>query len=111
MTLDEMFEAVSRRIVADHPGVVEGHIFHASGLKTGAGKFFAFVRKEELVLKLPAERVDELIAGGVEARFDAGRGRPMKEWVTLRPRDEAACAAYVEEARRFVSAQRVERRS
>jgi hypothetical protein len=27
----------------------------------------------------------------------------MKEWVGLRPRDEAACAAYLREARKFVA--------
>jgi hypothetical protein len=29
-------------------------------------------------------------------------GRLMKEWVALIPADEAACAAYVTEAQRFV---------
>ena len=77
-----------------------GKILHATGLKTG-GKFFAFVSRGALVLKLPAARVDELVAAGAE-RFDAGKGRPMREWVEMRPADEAECTALVAEARAFV---------
>ena len=79
-------------------------MFASDGLKTG-GKFFAIVSKGDLVVKLPAARVDELVAEGSGRRFDPGHGRQMKEWVSLRPADEEACAAYVDEARRFVAAQ------
>ena len=75
----------------------------SEGLKTG-GKFFAMVSRGELVVKLPRERVDELVEAGAGHRFDPGHGRLMKEWVALIPVDEAACAAYVSEARRFVAA-------
>lgn len=65
------------------------------------GRFFAFVAHGALVLKLPAARVDELVAAGAR-RFDAGKGRPMREWVETWPVDEPECAALVEEARAFV---------
>jgi hypothetical protein len=81
--------------------VEKARMFASDGLKTG-GKFFAMVSKGELVLKLPAERVDEIVAAGEGRRFDPGHGRLMKEWASLRPADEEACAAYVEEARAFV---------
>ena len=57
--------------------------FGSSALKIG-GKIFAMVAQETLVLKLPAARVDELIAAGRGSRFDPGHGRLMKEWIALR---------------------------
>ncbi len=39
-----------------------------------------------LVLKLPAERVDDLVEAGDGVRFDANKGTPMREWFSLDPR-------------------------
>jgi hypothetical protein len=103
-TVAELFDDVAGRLAAGDPGLERGRILHADGLKA-AGKFCAFVTGGALVVKLPAERVGELVAEGVGSPFDAGKGRPMREWVRLRPADEAACAAYVVEAQRFVAAQ------
>ena len=102
MSVEEIFDQVTARLAAEEPGLERGRVFHSDGLKT-AGKLCAFVTKGELVVKLPAERVSELIAAGTGLPFDAGKGRPMKEWVRLRPEDEAACTAYVLEARSFVA--------
>ena len=55
-------------------------MFTATGLKIG-GKFFAMVARGELVVKLPAARVDELEASGTGRRFEPGKGRRMKEWI------------------------------
>jgi hypothetical protein len=99
------FDVVAARLARDRTDVEEGRIFHSRGVKT-AGKFFAFLRGEELVLKLPEDRVSELIAAGEGLPFDAGRGTPMREWVRVRPESDAKCAAYVEEAREFVSGAR-----
>jgi TfoX/Sxy family transcriptional regulator of competence genes len=105
VSVSDVFERVSERLLAEDPELGQGRMMNATGLKKG-GKFFAMVVKDELVVKLPAARVDELIAEGSGNRFDPGHGRLMKEWVTLRPADESACEAYVVEAREFVSSAR-----
>ena len=96
-----IFDRVVRELARTHSDLERGRIMHSEGVRT-RGKFCAFIRKGELVVKLPAERVAELIATGEGRPFDAGKGRPLKAWVRLRPAGEAACAAYVLEGRAFV---------
>ncbi len=48
-------------------------------------KIFAMLVRGRLVVKLPAERVDALIAAGDGVRYDANKGTPMKEWFSLDP--------------------------
>jgi hypothetical protein len=102
---DERFEQLVERFRAD-PAVTPpsgGKGFGASGLKVD-GKIFAMVsRNGELVVKLPRERVDELIASGTGARFDPGHGRLMKEWVSVAPSHSRSWEKLAEEARDFVS--------
>lgn len=104
MTVEQMFDEVAGRLLTEDAALERGRMLSSVGLKT-AGKFFAMIVKGELVVKLPAERVSELVAAGAGRPLESGRGRPMKEWVCLRPTGEAACAAYVVEARGFVAAQ------
>jgi len=54
-----------------------------------------------VTLYLPRTRVTELIEFGVGEPFDAGKGKPMKEWVGLLG-DEATCRQLVAEALSFV---------
>lgn len=100
--VEQLFAAAAQRFVEEDAAVEQGRIFHSTGLKS-EGKFFGFVARGELVVKLPAEQVDELVTSGAGLPFDAGKGRPMREWVRLRPADEAACAAHLRDARRFVA--------
>ncbi len=103
-TVEELFERVGERLLAEHEGLERGRMFGSVGLKV-AGKVFAMVVKSDLVVKLPAARVEELVASRTERPFDPGHGRLMKEWVALQPADDSDCEAYVREARTFVEVQ------
>ncbi len=48
-------------------------------------KIFVMLVRGRLVVKIPAGRVDALVAGGDGVRFDANKGTPMKEWFSLDP--------------------------
>jgi hypothetical protein len=61
-----------------------GRGFGRSALKFRGAIFAMFVRGR-LVLKLPAPRIDELIEAGAGIRFDANKGTPMKEWLSVDP--------------------------
>lgn len=83
-----------------------GGAFGASALKV-RGKVFAMLSGGKLVLKLPRQRVDALLATGVGERFDPRRdGRLMKEWVVLRSTSEAEWLALAQEALTFVGSLR-----
>jgi hypothetical protein len=73
-----------------------------SGTLKAAGKIFAMESGGRLVFKLPAARVSELIATGVGEPFDAGKGKPMKEWVAVTPGAKADPIALAREALTFV---------
>jgi hypothetical protein len=62
---------------------------------------FAMLVNDRLVVKLPAARVAELLAARDGVPFDAGKGKPMKEWVGLTV-DDATARQLVAEALTFV---------
>jgi hypothetical protein len=59
-----------------------GRKFGSNGLKVN-GKLFALFTQGTLVVKLPKDRVAELVATKVGRQFDPGHGRLMKEWLTV----------------------------
>ena len=67
-------------------------------------KIFAMLVRGRLVLKLPAERVDALIAAGAGVRFDANKGTPMKEWFSLDPESDLPWLPLAREALDFARA-------
>jgi hypothetical protein len=66
------------------------------------GRIFAMVTGGRLVLKLPAPRVAALVAASDGLPFDAGKGRPMKEWVALADDEAVAWRELALEALAFV---------
>jgi hypothetical protein len=64
-------------------------------------KIFVMLVRGRLVLKLPASRVDALIAAGEGVRFDANKGTPMKEWFSLDPDSELPWLPLAREALDF----------
>lgn len=47
------------------------------------GKIFAMLSGDELVVKLPANRVDQLVTGGLGVRYDGRKGRPLRQWLAI----------------------------
>ena len=99
----ELFAALCDEF-AGTPGVsvpgIGGRGFGSSALKIN-NSIFAMLVGDRLVVKLPRTRVTELIESGVGEPFDAGKGKPMKEWVGLLG-DEGTCRQLVAEALSFV---------
>src|SRR5258705_2882713 len=79
--------------------------FGAGALRIN-GKIFAMFVRGRLVVKLPKVRVDELVAAGEGERFDANKGTPMKEWLSLDPASKLGWKPLAEEAFAFVGGRR-----
>ena len=75
--------------------------FGSGALKVN-GKIFAMMSsRRQFVVKLPKDRVDELVNRGKGQRFDPGHGRIMKEWFVV-GRGKANWVELAEEAYNFV---------
>jgi hypothetical protein len=66
---------------------------------------FAFSSKDNLVVKLPQERVDALVASGKGKRHDPGRGRVQREWLAVKPTHETSLLL-AKEAMKFAASKR-----
>ena len=100
-TPEQLWEPIARDQLARR-GVTGGTGFGTNeGLRV-SGKIFAMLVRGELVVKLPRDRVDELVEAGAARRFDAGKGRPMKEWASVPASASRRWRGLVEEARTFV---------
>lgn len=103
METESLFESVASKLRRD-PRVTETKMFGALGLQVG-GKAFGMLYKGRLVVKLPRERVQALVASGTGAFFDPGHGRLMKEWVAVPPGAVTQWLRLADEAREFVAGQ------
>jgi hypothetical protein len=100
--LEDVFDAAVARLLAVHPGDERRRMLHAPGVATG-GRSYGFATATDLTVKLPAGRVQELIADGRGLPCSPRPGRPMREWVQIPAPDEEACLAWLREARAFVT--------
>jgi hypothetical protein len=82
--------------------ISEGKGFGSSGQLKVHGRIFAMLVRGALVLKLPRARVDELVEAGAGTRFDAGKGKPMREWFVLSSTSTRRWLPLAEEALDFV---------
>lgn len=75
--------------------------FGSTALKVN-GSIFAMLTRGGLVVKLPRDRVDALVASGTGTPFDANKGRPMKEWLTVEVDDVETWSRLARDALEFV---------
>jgi hypothetical protein len=101
--VEERFERIARNLTArDGVALGSGRRGFGSDALTVFGRIFAMVSGSRLVLKLPANRVAELIELGDGVPFDAGKGRPMREWVALTEQSSRRWSTLAAEACQFV---------
>ncbi len=99
----ELFARLAEELTGSRPDVEPTRMFGSAGLKT-YGKTFAMLVKGRLVVKLPGDRVRELLAAGAGDRFDPGHGRLMREWISLtETTDPTICRTLMAEALAFVA--------
>jgi hypothetical protein len=102
--VDSRFQRVIAAFARDRSVTHGGKGFGSTGLKV-KGKLFAFVSSQgEFVVKVPKDRVDQLVATGKAEQFDPGHGRRMKEWAAIHSA-AADWIALAREAHRFVKGQ------
>jgi TfoX/Sxy family transcriptional regulator of competence genes len=105
MLAEERFNALVDQFRASPgvrvPGEPGGRGFGSSALKVN-GSIFAMTAGGKLVVKLPRDRVETLVGSGAGAPFDAGKGRAMKEWLTVTADNEESWLALAREALDFV---------
>ena len=79
-----------------------GSGFGSSALKVH-NKIFAMLFAGRFVVKLPRQRVDQLVDAGDGLRFDPGQGRQMKEWLSIDPAADLDWLSLARDARTFVA--------
>lgn len=84
------------------PGFGPKKMLTATGITGPNGKVFAALLRGRLMLKLPAERVDELETSLDGERLRAKGKSPMREWITIGAEHHERWPELVDEAHRFV---------
>ncbi|HEX5440591.1 MAG TPA: hypothetical protein VFW76_06885 [Ktedonobacterales bacterium] len=106
ITPEERYATLVEEFLGDQDVERSGKGFGSDALKV-RGKIFAMLSQGHLVVKLPRQRVDALVASGDGERFDPRRdGRVMKEWLALAPTSPLEWLSLAREARAFVASTR-----
>ncbi len=102
MEAQDLFWELAAQLQSEDDRVVEGTIMNGRCLRVGK-EFLALAGHKDygLVVKLPKERVDELVASGVGGPF-APAGRVFKEWVSIPKADRRRWRSLLREGIAFV---------
>ena len=106
-----LYESLCRALLSDPAVTRESDAtqqrtgFGASALKTDE-RIFAMLVRGRLVVKLPRHQVDALVAAGEGERYDPGRGRLMKEWLTVTSQSQERWLELASEALEFAARRR-----
>jgi hypothetical protein len=108
-TPEERFDSVVAALL-EYPNVTPPlasaqREFGSNALKVN-NKIFSMLVRGALVVKLPAPRVTALIDSGAGEPFDAGKGKPMKEWLSVPASSSLDWLALSKEALEFVARRR-----
>jgi hypothetical protein len=96
------FEELTFHFLAE-PAVTRGTGFGGAPVLKVGKKIFATLYRGELVVKLPRDRVTQLVTSGTGSRFDPRRdGRLMQEWATVPVSHSRKWRSLVAEALQFV---------
>ena len=105
MAEHKMYGEVVQALLSD-PRVTEAKMFGMPALKVG-GKAFAGLWEKQLIVKIGAPRVQELLTTKAGKACDpSGMGRPMKEWIAVKEpanHTKKTWLALAEEAKAFVA--------
>lgn len=98
----DLFWALAEEMIAGG-AADEGTMMGTRCLRV-AGEFLAMVfhKTDQLIVKLPRDRVAEVIAAGHGMEFKPA-GRVFKEWVAVTDLDEDLWRGLLEEGREFVA--------
>ena len=105
MTADARYAQLVGQFLGRSNVTQEGQGFGSSALKVDGRIFAMLTPRSEFVVKLPRQRVTQLIESGDGVAFDAGKGRPMKEWLVVQATSALDWSALTEEALAFVGGQ------
>jgi hypothetical protein len=86
--------------IGDQPGR-PARGFGTNALRCQRRIFALLSSREEFIVKLPRQRIDALVSSGAGKRWDAGKGRAMKEWLAVSPGSENLWLPLAREALTF----------